>query len=767
VIEAVAAAAEESNWPPGFLFADAARRLPPGNAGRVRARALAEVPAPAPSLLLDGGAEPVAVPPEAVAAVFAPGGPLEQAMGPEFERRAGQVEMAERVLRAFNGGDHLMVEAGTGTGKSLAYLLPAALWATANERRAVIATNTIALQEQLLHKDIPQVQALLAAQEHAPPRAAVLKGRANYLCTRRLQAWQAGRRLAPAELAALARVLVWLPQTETGDVSELALPTAADREVWAQICSDGATCSPERCGEFGSEETRDFFYLARRRAEAAHLLVVNHALLLADVAAEGRVLPPYSHLIVDEAHHLEDAATDQLTYRADWPAVQGWLRRLGGSGDLMQQVMRLAVQMRLPEAQAQAVLVGQRAGRAAQEIADFAEQITAFARQNEEIRSDAGYAQRLLLNGRVRSQPLWSRIEIEWDHATTPLTALLEAAQGLLHLLLDAGWDEQEPAASAVSELQGVIGALGEFAQRMDEIVLAPSGVEHSGQVQWLEVNDARSSAPAPAALATAPIHVGEVIERELLRPRRCTVFTGATLRTDATFRYIRERLGLWDVRTAIVDSPFDYQRCTLLYLPSDLVTPANAAWQSAVERAVVDAAEACNGRTLVLFTSYAQLRATGDAIRDTLERSGIAVLQHGMSSRQRLLRDFRAAGRAVLLGTRSFWEGIDLPGDELRCLVIVKLPFAVPNDPLVAARSRDCDDPFVDYMLPDAILRFRQGFGRLIRRASDRGVVVLLDSRVWRKEYGQAFLDALPACTQRRTPLANLRHEVRRWLGN
>jgi DNA polymerase-3 subunit epsilon/ATP-dependent DNA helicase DinG len=318
-----------------------------------------------------------------------------------------------------------------------------------------------------------------------------------------------------------------------------------------------------------------------------------------------------------------------------------------------------------------------------------------------------------------------------------------------------------------VSNLQGVIGALGEFAQRMDEIVLAPSGVEHSGQVQWLEVNDTRSATPSPAALATAPIHVGAVIERELLRPRRCAIFTGATLRTDATFRYIRERLGLWDVRTAIVDSPFDYQRCTLLYLPSDLVTPSHAAWQSAVERAVVDAAEACNGRTLVLFTSYAQLRATGDAIREPLERSGISLLQHGMSSRQRLLRDFRAAERAVLLGTRSFWEGIDLPGDELRCLVIVKLPFAVPNDPLVAARSRDSDDPFVDYMLPDAILRFRQGFGRLIRRASDRGVVVLLDSRVWRKEYGQAFLDALPACTLRRTPLANLRHEVRRWLGN
>jgi DNA polymerase-3 subunit epsilon/ATP-dependent DNA helicase DinG len=216
----------------------------------------------------------------------------------------------------------------------------------------------------------------------------------------------------------------------------------------------------------------------------------------------------------------------------------------------------------------------------------------------------------------------------------------------------------------------------------------------------------------------------------------------------------------------ATVESPFDYKRSTLLYLPSDMPLPNQPNYQRMVEQAIVEAATAADGRTLVLFTSYQQLRTSADAIRAPLDRLGITVLAHGQSGRQRLLREYRKAPNAVLLGTRSFWEGIDLPGDELRCLLIARLPFAVPNDPLVAARSAEFEDPFQDYTVPDAVLRFRQGFGRLIRRATDRGVVVLLDSRVWRKDYGQTFLESLPECTQRRAPLGNLGSEIRTWLG-
>jgi DNA polymerase-3 subunit epsilon/ATP-dependent DNA helicase DinG len=260
-------------------------------------------------------------------------------------------------------------------------------------------------------------------------------------------------------------------------------------------------------------------------------------------------------------------------------------------------------------------------------------------------------------------------------------------------------------------------------------------------------------------------MHVSDLLQREIVHRRRSAIFTGATLRSGANFRFLRERIGLWDVPTAMVDSPFDYKSSTLLYMPSDLMQPNHPAYQSGVERAIMQAAEACGGRSLVLFTSNAALRATADAVRAPLERLGISVLQQGTGNRHRLLREYRASERAVLLGSRSFWEGVDLPGDELRCLLIAKLPFSVPNDPLIAARSSECEDAFHDYMLPDAVLRFRQGFGRLIRRASDRGVVVLLDSRIWRREYGQSFLDALPPCTVRNAPLSLLGTEIQQWL--
>jgi len=290
-------------------------------------------------------------------------------------------------------------------------------------------------------------------------------------------------------------------------------------------------------------------------------------------------------------------------------------------------------------------------------------------------------------------------------------------------------------------------------------MLLAPHGAEQN-QVAWMEVGSEEEG----VTLASAPISVQKTIEQGLVHQRRSVIFTGATLRSGANFSYLRDRLGLWDVKVATVDSPFDYKRSVLLYLPSDMPLPGDNRYQAAVEQAILATATACRGRTLALFTSYQQVRATADAIRAPLERLGVAVLQHGQSGRSRLLREFRAAEQAILLGTRSFWEGVDLPGDEVRCLLIARLPFAVPNDPMVAARSAEFEDSFNDFMVPDAVIRFRQGFGRLIRRAGDRGVVVLLDSRIWRKAYGQTFLDSLPDCTMRRAPLSNLAGAVESW---
>jgi DNA polymerase-3 subunit epsilon/ATP-dependent DNA helicase DinG len=668
--------------------------------------------------------------------------------------------MALRVLRALNSGDHLLIEAGTGTGKSIAYALPAVLWSLTNQRRVVIATNTIALQEQLLEKDLPIVHAVLATAGYPRIRAALLKGRNNYLCTRRLYSWYYNRRLSPVELRVLAKVLIWLLHTQSGDVSELFLPTQAERMIWTRICSDGATCSPERCAT-DSGPFVDFFFWARHRAECAHILVVNHALLLADIAAGGRVLPTYSHIIVDEAHHLEEAATEQLSYRVEWATTYAIMQRLHTEADLHQNILQAAFLQDDENALRRLRQLAQQLHEATATLRSFAQTVLAFAQNQESLRLDFAYAQRLGLDENTRTQPAWSEIEIQWDVAGQSLRSAIRQMSALAQHLQEQQWWLEEPFAALLQDLQGTVEYLSTLVTWLDRIVFHAAGAASSDVVTWMEVNDGITE----VCLVAAPLFVNETLESQLVHRKRCAVFTGATLRTGSGFSFIRDRLGLWDVTASTVDSPFDYRQSTLLYLPSDMPEPTHNNFQQAVEQAISKAAIASSGATLALFTSYSQLRATAEAIRAPLDRLGITVLQHGTSSRQRLLREYREADKAVLLGTRSFWEGIDLPGDELRCLLIVRLPFAVPSDPLVAARTAELDNAFRDYTLPDAILRFRQGFGRLIRRASDRGVVVVLDSRVWRKEYGQSFLESLPECTTRHAPLSNLEAEISFWL--
>jgi ATP-dependent DNA helicase DinG len=766
LLELIVEASQDADWPLRLLFADAHQAQLRSPASPDTALSLAWATAGHRSTPLsagDAGDEPI--PLERITYFFAADGPLAAQLGPDYEPRPGQQEMARRVMQALNQGDHLMIEAGTGTGKSLAYLLPAALWSVTNQQRVVIATNTINLQDQLLQKDIPQTQALLESLNLPRPRVGLLKGRNNYLCTRRLHAWRTDHRLTPPELGLLAKVLVWLTTTSTGDMSELLLATPADRTTWLRLCSDATTCSPERCGgvlhlDRHGLPAGDFFFQAQQQAESAHLLVINHALLLADLATGGRLLPTYEHLIVDEAHHLEEVTTEQLTQRIDWRWLQLQLQRLAPGERLLAQISAEAAHADWPALPPLIAAVEQRALAARRDLADFSARLLALVNGLETIRPEAGYAQRVALDSRLRSQPQWSQLEVEWDGASEALRTLVGELTQVVQLLDQAQWWQSEPTAALFTELRSLGDNLQTSLDQLDAIILAPKGAD--GLVKWLEINDNADT----VTLAAAPLYVNTVIEAGLVHQRRSSIFTSATLCAGASFDFIRERLGLWEVKTATVESPFDYESSTLLILPTDLPAPNQPNYQRAVEDALLGAAEAAGGRTLALFTSYAQLRATAEAVRAPLDRANITVLQHGSGSRHRLLREYRETERAVLLGTRSFWEGIDLPGDDLTCLLIARLPFAVPSDPLVAARTADLEDAFSEYTLPDAVLRFRQGFGRLIRRSSDRGVVVLLDSRIWQRGYGRAFLESLPTCTVRRVLLSNLGAEIRSWLG-
>ncbi len=690
------------------------------------------------------------VPADKLAQLIAPGGPLAQSLD-GYEDRPGQRTMLEAVCESFRYGDQLLVEAGTGIGKSLAYLLPAAAWAAANGRHVVIATHTINLQEQLLNKDLPTVRDLLGNQA----RGVVLKGRANYLCRARLESVIAQGAGDVDSLRALVKLVVWQTVTQTGDRSELLLQRE-EAATWRRVNSEGQVCSIDRC-EFAAAG-RCWLHRARNRAEAAHVVVVNHALLVSDMLIDNRILPSYDRLIVDEAHHLEDVATAALGVHVDLKRIQEVLAILEARGSGLLPLTSAAIaKSQLPD-EARRKL-GAMVGAAQRSVllarpaaASLFDEVEAFLAEHS-----GGRAQKLRLTDATRAQPAWLSVEKSWDGL---LVQLGELRTGLRRLGsgITSGPDGIEDEDALALELGGAIRELAEIESALQRTISRPS----RGDILWAS----RGEGGRPA-LHAAPLHVGEALAQSLYRDKETIVLTSATLRTGEGFSYIRDRLGLPDASEHSIPSPFDYSRQALLFVPTDMPAPDRQDHQHALDQVLAGLCLALRGRTLVLYTSYAGLKRSYRSIVDPLGKSGIAVLGQGIDGgRQKLLNQFREADcPTVLLGTRSFWEGIDVPGPALSCLVITRLPFDVPTDPIVEARAETFDEPFREYSVPQAILRFRQGFGRLVRSADDSGVIAVLDSRVRSKFYGQWFLDALPPCERQDGPLSTLPAVAARFL--
>jgi predicted DnaQ family exonuclease/DinG family helicase len=676
---------------------------------------------------------------------------------PGYEYRPQQVEMMRRVAEAFNEGQHLLVEAGTGTGKSLAYLLPAAQFAATNGRHVIISTNTINLQDQLFLKDIPDLQRLLPFEV----KAALLKGRTNYLCPRRLGVLRRRPNLTVDEIRVLAKVLVWLPGTTTGDRAELNL-MGDENLVWARLSAEDESCNPELCSHIGN----CFFYRARQRAEEAHLIVVNHSLLLSDMLTEHRILPRYQHLIVDEGHHLEDVATNQLSFEVSQGRVLSLLKALSHSaGDktsgLFQELpgflrgssvpsrVQAELQVYLEEAIADA-------DKARKRVYDFFTALALFLEEYQ--RSGSQYDQRIRLTSGLRVQPSWSDVEIAWDSLSIGLRALGDRLDYLykgLADLADARIDQYE---DLLHELHGKLQQVRQLTEETEAIIAQPV----TEGIYWASIG----AQDQRITLRAAPLHVGGELESRLYHDKDCLILTSATLSTGTDCSYLRERLNLWAAHELVIGSPFDYESSTLLYIPTDIPEPGQSYYQRSVEQVLSELGRATRGRTVVLFTSYSQLRSTYGAISRPLGDEGIAVLGQGIDgSRHNLLSNLKANHQTVILGTRSYWEGVDVVGEALSCLVIARLPFPVPNDPIFAARSESFDDPFSQYAVPQAILRFRQGFGRLIRSKTDRGIVVLLDKRVLTRSYGASFLDAIPRCTVRQGSTQDLPTAAAQWI--
>ena len=767
VIQEINRLATRINWPLRQVFSDLERtKARTAFAGSIGQQLLAKGALDGEgslSLLTREDGRPLKPSPErkpvdedGLAAMLEEGGAFAQDF-PGYEFRPQQVEMLRLVAQAFNESQHLLVEAGTGTGKSVAYLLPAACFAAQNGERVVISTNTINLQDQLYGKDIPDLQRILPFEF----KATLLKGRSNYICLRRLAAFRRSGPSSTEEMRLLAKILVWLPSTVTGDRAELFMPNYKEQAIWSRVCADAETCLSDQCSY--RKKDRCFFYGARREAERAHLIVVNHALLLSDVAVENRVLPKYRYLIVDEAHHLEASTTRQLSFAVRRKQMErllnglsqnlGKKRPVGFLADLLARC-RGEVPKAIEEKMERHINSLHGEVEAARRLLyQFFNRLDSFLEEHGQDRGQ--YNQRIRLTGGIRVQPAWSNVEIAWDNVSRHLFRIGEGLERLSSGLGDYNIPDQE---DLLQELLSYTSRIRELYEQMNALIVQPS----SGGIYWAEV----SAKDGEISLHAAPLHVGPLVQKHLFMPKECVILTSATLRTEGEFDYIRERLNAWEAEEAAVGSPFDYASSTLLYLPTDIPEPYQPYYQRTVEQALIDLCRATRGRTLVLFTSYSQLRNTSKAIARPLAGDEIVVYtQGGGSSRKQLLENFRTTPRAVLLGTRSFWEGIDVVGEALSCLVIARMPFSVPSDPVFATRSETFDEPFSQYALPEAILRLRQGFGRLIRSKTDRGVVVILDKRIQTKSYGRAFLDSLPACTVQRGPLAGLPSAAARWI--
>jgi ATP-dependent DNA helicase DinG len=662
------------------------------------------------------------------------------------------------VANALSTGQHLMVEAGTGVGKSFAYLVPAALFALENNTRVVVSTNTINLQDQLIKKDIPDMCAALGLDL----RAAVLKGRSNYLCPRRLELL---RKRTPAnvdELRILAKVLVWQLTNSSGDRTEINLTGPSEREVWVHISAEDDACTTETCLERTGGACP--FFRAKQASQNAHLLIVNHALLLTDVAVGNRVLPEYDHVIIDEGHHVEAATTDSLSFRLTQGDMERLIREAGGSSSgILGHLLSTARDQVKPSDFA---LLSQKIERATDLIWRLQEQsrlffdalaeFIAYQREGQPV-STYAYQERLL--PATRTQPGWDGVEVAWSAAGETLSLLVsllgEIQKGATELYSDG-----------LEALEDIIGSLGNLYRRLTEAEAMVASMifdPANDYVYWVEVNASGNR----LALNAAPIRVGSLVQKYLWHEKRSVILTSATLTTHGEFTYIRNTLMAEEADELALGSPFDYESAALLYLANDIAEPNAREYQAQLDRTLINLCKASGGRALVLFTSYAQLKRTSKTITGPLAQSDITVFEQGEgASPNALLESFKSSERAVLLGTRSFWEGVDVPGEALSVLVIVKLPFDVPSDPLVAARAETFEDPFNEYHLPEAILRFRQGFGRLIRTQSDRGVVAILDRRVLTKAYGKLFIESLPQCTLRVGPLASLPGAAAKWLG-
>ncbi len=698
--------------------------------------------------------------PEQIAGLLGPEGVIAEKL-PDYEERPEQLRMAFVVAEAFNKGQLAVVEAGTGTGKSLAYLVPALLWARANQERVVISTRTINLQEQLIRKDLPFLRRATGIEFYA----VLVKGRSNYFCRRRGET--AGRELGlfdQTQVEELQQIIAWAENSGDGSKEDLAF--IPSYQAWEEVCCEADQCPKVRCQYYRS----CFFHKARRQAAKADILVVNHALLLSDLALRQQtgnysataVLPPFERVILDEAHHLEDVATSYFSSQLTRFTFSRVLNRLRHPRKINQGLLpRLLDQLSqaLPDSlddlyrtlhgEIETLLVKRQQlfDQALDELQSIAEELPAALGQPVSEKSELKHR---ILPAFMQTE-IWQQTCERVERLRLGCRELIDGISGLLRsteALPDLVADKVNP---TLVDLRGIAGRLDGIAADLGSF----QGVDENSCV-WVEVREGRIGRKKGliTSLCQAPLEVAESLNQALYQRFQSLVMTSATLTVAGAFGYFHSRVGLDRVEPQrlvelLLDSPFDYQQQALVAIPTDLPEPGKPGFNEAVRDAVEKALLCSQGRSFVLFTSYYLLRQVHGELAPILEAQRLRCLRQGEENRHRLLKRFAEDETSILFGTDSFWEGVDVPGRALEQVIIARLPFRVPTEPVLEARAQAIEqrggDPFMEYTVPQAVIRFKQGFGRLIRHRNDRGVVLILDTRVVKKGYGRMFLRSLP----------------------
>jgi ATP-dependent DNA helicase DinG len=691
-----------------------------------------------------------------------------------FEPRPQQQSMMANIIEAYNQNRIALIEAGTGTGKSLAYLIPAIIWAARCNERTVISTNTISLQEQLIDKDIPHLLETL----NIKLKVVLVKGMNNYLCLRKLEDAQSELHFFPnEERGEIERIEGWSQTATEGSKSEMPfIPSAA---AWERVGAESEACHQHECPHY----QRCFFFKARRQAQDAQLLIVNHHLLFTDLAkradndnySETCILPVYKRIILDEAHHIEDIATEYFATRLNRLDLMRVLARLGsdkhasaqGKLLLLKEKIQLFFRKTPPRDVAQIIsrltidlpalrhALNENIHQAFDVFAQFIDHVKHPFNHILQEEASAPSEQKLRLREEHQLHPRWKEEVI--PHSQKLIESLKHYHQILNNLEIDFKDIDNERLHEKTKSIRLDIQALSLRLERAINLLnIFLTKWQNTTKVRWIESQPVKTL--INVQLIDADLNISKALANFLFSKFPTIVLCSATLTTNQQFAFIRRQLGLNQeslphrfISEHIYDSPFDYQKQALLAIPTDMPPPNHPDFNEIAYENVWKAIEASRGNAFVLFTSYHMLQHCYNVLVKRMEDHHYPIFKQGDDHRQGLLNKFKTTKRAVLFGTDSFWEGVDVVGDALRCVIIVKLPFKVPSEPMVEARTEaiieNGGDPFLEYAVPNAIVKFKQGFGRLIRHKWDRGCIICLDTRLVTKSYGTLFLNSLPAC--------------------